>query len=73
MLLFQIFPYEVLCQKNFENLIGVDKDALEVSDSSETIVHLLTSKCNLCISMTSAIALICVNVCFCFYAKFISG
>lgn len=40
-LLFQILPYEVLCEKNFENYIGVDKDALEVGDSSETIVHLL--------------------------------
>lgn len=62
MLLFQILPYEVLCQKNFDNLIGVDKDALEVSDSAETIVHLLAWKHNLCIFMMFAIALICIIV-----------
>jgi len=29
---FQIYPYDQLAQKNFENLIGVNKDSLEVSN-----------------------------------------
>lgn len=39
----KIFPYEVLCQKNFENLIGVDKDALErhlSKDEFERVFHM---------------------------------